>query len=52
MQDGVLVTDSEYNIIFNNPVIRLLNLDDDHHFSDLRKFDWLYSYCSPDDQRT
>ena len=47
MQDGVLVTDSEYNIIFNNPAaIRLLNLDADHHFSDLRKFDWLYNYCN------
>ncbi|MFH1118883.1 MAG: histidine kinase N-terminal 7TM domain-containing protein [Bacteroidota bacterium] len=47
MQDGVLITDSAFNIIFNNPAaVRLLNLDADQYFSDLRKFDWLYNYCN------
>lgn len=46
MQEGVIITDADYRIIFNNPAaIRLLGIDTIYHFSDLRKVSWLYDYC-------
>lgn len=47
MQDGVVITDNEYKILFYNPAAKkLLKIDIDFHFTDLKKIDWLFSYCS------
>jgi len=47
MQDGVVITDNEYKILFYNPAAKkLLKIDKDFHFTDLKKIDWLFSYCS------
>jgi len=47
MQDGVLITDQDYKILYSNSsAMRLLNLDDRSHFSDLRDIQWLYDFCA------
>ncbi|NTW26564.1 MAG: hypothetical protein HGA37_17840, partial [Lentimicrobium sp.] len=47
MQDGVVITDNDYKILFYNPAAKkLLKIDADFHFTDLKKIDWLFSYCN------
>ncbi|MHC1773769.1 MAG: histidine kinase N-terminal 7TM domain-containing protein [Lentimicrobium sp.] len=46
MHEGVVITDAEYKIIFYNPAAKkMLNLNNDLHFTDLRETEWLYNHC-------
>lgn len=46
MQEGVLITDPDYKIVFSNPAAKkMLKLDADFHFTDLNKIPWLYDFC-------
>lgn len=46
MHDGVVITDAEYKIIFYNPAAKkMLSLNNELHFSDLREIEWLFNHC-------
>ncbi|MBK6964188.1 MAG: hypothetical protein IPH20_09645 [Bacteroidales bacterium] len=46
MHDGVVITDAEFKIIFYNPAAKkMLNLNNDLHFTDLRETEWLFNHC-------
>jgi signal transduction histidine kinase len=46
MQEGVIITDREYKILFfNTAAKKMLSLNDDLLFSDLREIEWLFNYC-------
>ncbi len=46
MQEGVLITDPDYKIVFSNPAAKkMLKLNADFHFTDLSKISWLYNFC-------
>jgi signal transduction histidine kinase len=46
MQEGVIITDKDYKIIFFNPSAqKMLSLSADLLFYDLREIEWLFGFC-------
>lgn len=47
MQEGVVISDTEFKIMFyNSAAKKMLNLNSELHFNDLREIEWLFNYCS------